>query len=107
MSVRTILRVEDNTAPPIVLTAKREGVSINLTNCTVDLILAKGSTITNAGHQPAVVTTPASGVVTYSPQTGDFPSAGSYKGDLKVTYLDGTFEVLYDQLKVKVRRKLQ
>lgn len=107
MAVKKIKWVEDNTAPPIVLDLKRDGVVIDVTGAEVQLILAKGSTITNTGHQGCALTTPASGRVTYSPQAGDFPSPGTYKADVKVIYPNTTFEVLYDQLVVKARRRLQ
>lgn len=107
MAIRTIKTVEDNTAPPILLTLKREGVVIDVTGATVELIIARGSTITNTGHQECTVVTPTSGLVQYDPQAGDFSSPGTYKADVKVTYADSSYEVLYEQLKFKVRRRLQ
>ncbi len=102
-----ILRlVEENTAPDIQITCKRDNVAINLTNATIDLIIAKGSTITNAGHQSCSIVTAASGIVSYAPQDTDFPSPGTYRADVKITYADNTYEILYDQLKIKARRKL-
>lgn len=107
MAVRKIKIVEDNTAPGILLTAQRDGVAIDLTGATVKLILAKGSTITNTGHQSCTLVTPTSGRVQYDPEAGDFATPGTYKADLEVTYADGSIERLYDQLKFQVRRKLQ
>jgi len=107
MAVRKIKIVEDNTAPPILLTAERDSVAIDLTGCTVDLILAKGSSITNTGHQGCTLVTPTSGRVQYDPVTGDFATPGSYKADLTITYADGSIETLFDQLKFQVRRRLQ
>ena len=101
---QTIKVVATNTAPPWQLTAKRAGLAIDLSGCTVELILVKGNTVTNTGHQPCTLVTPTSGVVSYSPQTTDVPTPGTYKADLKVTYPNGTFERLYDQLVIKARR---
>lgn len=106
MAVRTIKTVEANTAPPIVLTLKRDGVAIDVTGCVVNLILAKGSTVTNTGHQECSLITPSSGVVQYDPETGDFPSAGNYKADAQIVYPSGKQEILYDQLKFKARKKI-
>ena len=106
MAVRTINIVEDNTAPAISLTLKREGVPIDVTGCDVALIIAKGNTITNAGHQDCTLVTPSSGLVQYEPQAGDFPSAGNYKADIQITYPNLSVERLYDQLKLKARKKL-
>lgn len=107
MAVRKIKIVEDNTAPAIFLTAQREGVAIDVTGCTVELIIAKGAVITNTGHQGCTLVTPTAGRVSYSPQIGDFSSPGQYKADLKITYPDATYEVLYDQLRFQARRRLQ
>lgn len=107
MAVQKIKIVEDNTAPSILLTSQRDGVAIDVTGCTVELIIAKGSTITNTGHQTCTLVTPTSGRVQYDPQVGDFATPGNYKADLKITYADMTQEVLYDQLKFQVRRRLQ
>lgn len=94
--------VAGNTAPPWVITCERAGVAINLTGCTVTLILAKGATVTQPGRS-ASVTTPTAGVITYIPLATDCPTAGAYKGDVKVVYSDLTEEVLYEQLKIKAR----
>jgi hypothetical protein len=98
--------VAGNTAPPWDITCKRpDGTIIDLTGCTVELIIVKGSTVTQAGRA-AVVTTPASGLIEYTPVATDCPTKGSYKCDVAVTYGDGGFEILYDQLKVKARKPL-
>jgi hypothetical protein len=107
MATQKIKWVEDNTAPPIVLTLERGGVIIDVTAATVNLIIARGNTITNTGHQACVPTTPTSGVVTYSPQVGDFPTPGTYKADVQIIYGDGSKEVLYDQLQLKARKRIQ
>lgn len=107
MAVRKINIVEDNTAPPLLLTLKRDGTVIDVTGCTVRLIIARGSTITNTGHQDCTLVTPTSGIVQYDIEDGDFPSPGTYKADVEIEYADGTIERLYDQLNIKARRKLQ
>lgn len=107
MAVRKIKITEDNTAPSLLLTAERDGVAIDVSGSTVELIIAKGSTIKNAGHQGCTLVAPTSGRVQYNPQTGDFDTPGTYKADLKITYGDGSIETLFDQLKFQVRRKLQ
>lgn len=104
MAVTTINIAEQNTAPPYQFTLERNGVVIDVTDCTVNLILAKGSTITNDGHQECEIITATAGIVQYTPQTGDFPSPGSYIADVQIVYPDTSEEVLYDQLKFKARK---
>jgi hypothetical protein len=104
MAKQTILTVAGNTAPPLELTCERSGVVIDLTGCTVELIITQGRTIRNAGHQGCTITSSTGGIVTYVRQAGDTPTVGSYVCDLRVTYGDATIEILYDQLVLKCRK---
>lgn len=106
MATTQLLTVEDNTAPNIVLTLERSGVAIDVTGGTVALIIKLGATITNTGHQTCTLTTPASGIVTYSPLAADFATPGTYNCEIKITYGDGTVEILYEKFNVKARAKL-
>jgi hypothetical protein len=106
MSTQTLKIVEQNTAPPIQITCQRAGQSIDVTGCTVDLIITNGSVQTNTGHTSCNLVTPTAGLVQYTPQTGDFPTAGTYTCDVKITYSTGSQEVLYDQLKIKARLRV-
>lgn len=104
--IRTIKVVAGNSAPPQLHTLKRDGTPIDVTGCDVDLIIVKGGVVTNADHQACVLSVPVNGVVQYTPETTDWPTAGNYKADVKITYPNGSFEILYDELKFKARRPL-
>lgn len=106
MATQRISTVQGNTAPPLLLTAKRSGTAIDVTGATVDIIIAKGNVQTNTGHTLCTIVTPTSGIVSYTPQAGDFATPGTYKADLRVTYSNGTIETLYDQLLIKARKHL-
>ena len=108
MATQTIKIVEGNTAPSVTLTCLRQpgNVIINVTGCTVDLLIYNNGVQTNAGHTGCTLTTPASGVVTYTLHAGDTTPSGTYLCDLQVTYGDGSVEILYDNLKIKARKKL-
>lgn len=99
--------VEDNTAPTIQLTIKRESLPVNLTGASVDLIIKNSTSgeITNVGDQACTITDAADGVIEYDPNATDFPSAGTYVCDVEITYADATVEVVYEQLTVEVRAK--
>lgn len=105
MSVTTLKTVVSNTAPPLAITAQRDGTVINLAGCTVNLIITQGTTTLNTGHQGCTITNALNGIVSYVRQAGDIPTPGAYICDLQVTYGDGTVEILYDQLKIKARKK--
>ena len=100
--------VEDNTAPSYVITCTRDGSALSLVDATgVVLIIQRKSdgTITQSG-KAATITTAASGIITYTADATDFPSAGLYVADIKVTYSGGGIEILYGQAKFKVRAKI-
>jgi hypothetical protein len=100
--------VEDNTAPAYVITCTRDGGTMDLSDAsTVVLIIKNKSTgvITQTG-KAATVTTPASGIISYTADSTDFPSKGTYVADIKVTYSGGGVEILYGQAKWKVREKI-
>lgn len=81
---------------------------MDLTNATtVTLIIKNKATgvITQSGKN-AVITTAASGIITYTSDATDFPTAGKYVADVKVTYSSGGIEILYGQAKWKVRSKI-
>jgi len=105
MATIKIKTVVGNTAPPLVLTAKRNGTVINLSGCTVSLIITQGTTTLNTGHQGCTITDSANGIVSYTRQAGDTPSVGAYTCDLKITYADTTVEILYDQIRLLARKK--
>lgn len=101
--------VANNTAPAYLITCDRDdGTVIDLTGCTVTMKLYRNGTQTNTtiGHDACTLVTAASGIVSWIPKASDLPSAGKYKGDVKVTYADATFEVLYGILVIKVRATL-
>lgn len=98
--------VEDNTAPSYVITCTRDGDAIDLSTAdSATVIIARGSTITQAG-KAAVITTAASGIITYTADATDFPSAGKYKADIQVNWSGGGTERLYKQATWKVRTKI-
>lgn len=100
--------VEDNTAPSYVITCTRDGSALDLSAASAVTLIIKNKasgTITQSG-KAATITTPASGVITYDADATDFPSAGTYVADVKVTYSGGGIEILYGQCKWKVRAKI-
>jgi hypothetical protein len=106
MAITTLKIVEGNTAPPFSITCQRNGTVIDLTGCTVNLIITNGLVQTNIGHTACTNSNPTTGVVIYTPQTGDFATAGSYTCDVAITYANLSVETIYDQLKITARLKV-
>jgi hypothetical protein len=100
--------VAGNTAPSYTITCTRDGSTMDLSSAnSVTLIIKRKSdgVITQAG-KTATITTPASGVISYSASVTDFPTAGLYVADIKVDYGSSGLEILYNQAKFKVRAKI-
>lgn len=101
----TLKLVAGNTAPAWQITCERDSVPINLTGCTVSVIIANGPTVTQTAGTCAVINT-TNGIVQYQPVATDCPTAGTYKVDVRIVYSDSTVEIVYEQLKVKARKPI-
>ena len=100
--------VQENTAPSYTITCTRDGAALDLTDAsTVTLIIQRKSdrSITQQGKTATIVTA-AYGIISYTSPVTDFPTAGVYVADVKVTYSGGGVEILYGQAKWKVRSKV-
>lgn len=100
-----IFTVDDNSSPNLVITLQRDNTAINLTGATVKLYIHNERTgeQTNTGHEDCTLTTAASGIVTYPVVAGDFPSAGRYLGDAKITYSGGGVERVNERVTIVAR----
>lgn len=104
----TYFTVEENTAPAIEITLKRNGTAIDLTGSTIDLIIQNPKTkrVTNAGHQTCSIIDD-DGIIGYEVQEGDLPNPNiDYLAEVKITYPDSTVERIYDILQISIRPKL-
>lgn len=101
--------VATNTAPSYTITCKRNGTAISLADASTVTMIIKNKTtgsITQSGKNCAI-TTPASGIITYTSDVTDFPSKGKYVGDVKITYSGGGVERLYKQVTWLVRDPIE
>ena len=92
MSNTTVLTVEANEIP-FEITLQRQGADINLLNAQVWLYITDPRTgdQTNAGHEECTIIDGTNGVISYSPEAGDFPTEGRFFGEAKVTF-NGTLD---------------
>lgn len=103
-----LLTIQGNTAPNIGLILKRNGVPIDLTGCTVKLIITNTETgaIINAGHQGCTVADALAGAIVYAPTTGvDFPAEGRLLGAAEITNAAGKVEELNEKALIIVGTK--
>ena len=71
---------------------------ISIASSTVKLFLRKVGSTTLSGGSPS-----SDGTVTFTPATSTFATAGTYEGEIEVTYDDGTVMTINDLLKFNVR----
>lgn len=102
-----LLSVVTNTAPTITISLVRSSAAINLTGCSVTLIMSLNGTVINSGHQTCTISTPAtSGIVTYALLTADTATSGTLQCEVKITYGDATTEIIYQKFQISVRDHL-
>jgi hypothetical protein len=94
-----LLTTTGNQEPNFQITLQRDGTAIDLTNCTVKLIIknAKTGLITNTS-QSCIIVTAASGIIQYAPSANDFTEAGRYFGEIQITSDNGQVEKMYEQI---------
>ena len=99
--------VAGNTAPAYSITCQRDGTVMDLSAATgVTLIIKnKGTGVITQAGKAATITAATTGVISYTADASDFPVAGTYAADIKVTY-SGGFEILYRQATWKIRNPI-
>ena len=102
----TLKIVAGNTAPNWQITCERDGVAINLNGCTVTVNIENSDGVITRTGGVCTILNSAAGIISYLPTAGDCPEEDTYSIDVKVTYGDLTYEVLYEQLKVKTREPI-
>lgn len=105
MSQQIYRTVIGNNAPDLVITCQRNGTAINITGATVKLMIQNERTgiTTNGSNQSCALTTPASGIITYSPALADFPQEGRYVASIEITYASGKIEEIREEVLIIVR----
>lgn len=104
----TINMVQNDTAPNLVMTVKRGSTAVDVTGAAVAFKIQRPDTLvlTNTGHNTCTLTTPTSGIVTYTFQTSDLPVAGAYTCDLEITYGSGKIETGFEPIIINVRAEV-
>lgn len=83
---------QSDTSPAIRATLQdANGTPVNITGASVRFHM-KSLEGTLVVDQPMAIVTPSSGVVRYDWQTVDTDTAGTFVGEIEVTYLDGSVE---------------
>lgn len=105
MSQLITLRKND-TAPNLPISCSRNGSAIDLTGATVKFKIAnEDGSRTNDAHNECTVTSATGGTCTYDLETGDIPTAGTYTGDVEITYSNGEVETMTQSVILNVLEK--
>lgn len=76
---------------------------IDLTGATVRLYIRLTGTTALLDTITCVLITPAAGTITAEIESDTFAVAGTYDGEVEITYSDGGIQTLQDFIKFKVR----
>jgi len=76
---------------------------LNLTGATVRLYIRLAGTTEITDTITCTLVTPADGDITAEITTDAFPDAGTYDGEVEITYSDGGIQTIQDLIKFKVR----
>lgn len=76
---------------------------INITGATVRLRLRVLGSTTVSSTLTCIITDGSNGLCTTNFPTGTLATAGTYEGELEVTFSGGGIQTVYDLIKLKVR----
>ena len=76
---------------------------IDLTNCSVRLRLRKAGESTVSTTLTCTVSDPTAGVCITDFSSGGLTEAGTFEGELEVTFATGGVQTVYDLIRIRVR----
>tara|TARA_B100001248_G_scaffold261527_1_gene253006 strand:- start:2135 stop:2509 length:375 start_codon:yes stop_codon:yes gene_type:complete len=76
---------------------------INITGATVRLRLRELGSTTIVDTRTFSITNPTGGACTTNFSASTFPKAGTYEGEIEITFSDNSIQTVYDLVKFKVR----
>jgi hypothetical protein len=101
----TIYVVATDTKPLLNFTLKdSNGIAVNITGCTIRFkIRAQGSaTNTNNASNTCTIVSAANGTFYYAFASTDLPSAGTYLGQLQITFADTKVHRVPKNIRIEV-----
>lgn len=107
MATQVITLRKNDTAPNIPITCTRNGAAIDLTGATVKFKIAdaESGSRTNDAHNSCTGPFNTAGTCTYDLATGDIPAAGTYTGDVEITYANAEVETQSQSVILNVLEK--
>ncbi|MBV30868.1 MAG: hypothetical protein CL504_09555 [Actinobacteria bacterium] len=77
--------------------------AINVTGASVRLRIREVGTTTVKSTLTCTLTNPSSGEVSTNFPTGTLDTAGTFEGEIEITFSNGGIQTVYDLIKLKVR----
>lgn len=96
--------VQGDTRPSLEFTITKEGTAVDLTGATVKFYMKNSSTgaVKINGATCSILDT-VNGVCQYNWTTNDTDTAGSYAGEVEVTFPNGSIQTGFKQLSITIR----
>jgi len=96
--------VQDDTRPPLEFSLTQDGAPVDLTGCTVKFYMKDATTGSiKINGVDCTVTDAPKGKCRYSWSSSDTNTAGSYIGEVEVTFPDGKIQTGYKQVAITIR----
>lgn len=104
--MKTYKLVKNDTNPRLIFTITKNGSPISLTGATVRLKFRKQSSDMNIFSRVCTVSDAANGQCYYDWQSGDLANTGAHRGEVEITFADGSVQTCKDLLRFDVRDEL-
>lgn len=104
----TVELVTGDNRPTLEFTVKdaETDTAVNLLNCSVLFRVRPVGSTTPTGSISCTVTNAGSGIVSASFAADFFPAAGTYEGELEITFPGGNIQTVYEFIRLRVRSQI-
>lgn len=98
--------VQNDTLPFLDFTIEKDGVAVNLTSATVVFSMKNDKGVRKIDKQACSLVTPLSGICRYELQLGDTDTAGTFNGEIQITFPGGTKQTSFENIPVVIKGEI-
>lgn len=97
--------VQNDTLPTLDFTIQKDGISYDLTGCTVYFSMQNENGTIKINKQTCTVVSASNGTCHYTLQSGDTNEAGQFSGEVTVIDGSGKIQTSYDNIPIIIRQE--
>lgn len=102
----TVKLVQNDTRPALEFSVREDGQAVDLTGATVKFYMKDSAGSAKLAGAACTITDATNGKCQYVWQAGDLDTAGTFTGEVQVTFSDGRIQTGYDTIALVVRAEL-